>query len=137
VAKKCILSGMKTTFNEFFDWLTEEAARQHLKKGAWMITSGLHPQRWAEFARAAKILPIDPGKRVRDITTYYFLKLIGGLKLTPEQASVRSGIRFSPEQRRALKFHEWVQTEQEFLMALMDEPEKLRICKAVCELPKK
>jgi hypothetical protein len=123
-------------FNNFWPWLNSEAERQTLNKGEWMKKSGLGNQRYIEFARACGTAAPEPGKKERDISIHYFYKLIGGLTLAPEQVEKKSGMKFSVEQRRMLQFQAFTQAQEDLIIKLMDDPDALKICRAVVKLDK-
>jgi len=124
-------------FNNFWLWLNDEAERQQLKKGVWMQKSTLGNQRYVEFARACGAITPEPGKKERDISVYYFYKLTGGLTLTPDQVEKQSGIKFTSDQRRMLKFQAFTHAQEDLILKLMDDPDALKICRAVVKLDKK
>ena len=112
-----------TDFNEYFVFLWEYAQSQKMSKGQFMKLSGLSPQRFSEFSLKS-----------RNITGEYFLKMIGGLGLTPEDLERISGKSFSEEQMIQLKFDGFVSSQREFIEELMRDPAKLQACKAVVRL---
>jgi hypothetical protein len=77
-----------------------------LRKGKWMIRSGLNKQRWMEFARGSGLLN---GPRSKPITPYYFFKLAQGLRLTIDDVEIKSKIKFTKKQRDEL-----ISCEKEF-----------------------
>jgi hypothetical protein len=110
----------ETDFNEYFDFLWECARSQKMSKGQFMNLSGLSPQRFSEFSQNA-----------RNITGEYFLKMIGGLGLTPKDLERISGKAFSEEQRIQLEFDGFVSSQKTFIEELMKDPVKLQACKTV------
>jgi len=109
-----------TDFNEYFDFLWEYAQSQKMSKGQFMKLSGLSPQRFSEFSLKS-----------RNITGEYFLKMIGGLGLTPEDLEGISGKSFSEEQMVQLKFDGFVTSQRGFIEELMRDPAKLQACKTI------
>jgi len=112
-----------TDFNEYFVFLWEYAQSQKMSKGQFMKSSGLSPQRFSEFSLKS-----------RNITGEYFLKMIGGLGLTPEDLERISGKFFSEEQMIQLKFDGFVGSQRKFIEELMRDPAKLQACKTVVKL---
>ncbi len=124
----------ETNFNNYFEWMWEEAQRQGLNKGSWCAKAEFHQNRWIEFARAAGMSPGGEGLKSRDISAYYFLSLGKGLNLTSEQIEEKSGIRFSEAQLLKLKRQAWVEANEAFIdkcMAL--KPEKLKFIEGIIE----
>lgn len=113
----------ETDFNDYFDFLWEQAQERKLTKGQFMKASGLSAQRFSEFTQQS-----------RNVTAEYFLKMLGGLGLTPEDVEKGSGIPFSEDQSVQLKFDSFVSSQRAFIEELMRNPEKLRACKAVVAL---
>ena len=85
-----------------------------------MENSGLSPQRFSEFSQKS-----------RNITGEYFLKMLGGVGLSPEEMENLSNMPFSEEQSVQLKFDSFVKSQKLFLEELMKDPAKLQVCKAV------
>lgn len=113
----------ETDFNNYFDFLWEQAQERKLTKGQFMKASGLSAQRFSEFTQQS-----------RNVTAEYFLKMLGGLGLAPEDVEKGSGIPFSEDQSVQLKFDSFVSSQRAFIEELMRNPEKLRACKAVVAL---
>lgn len=109
----------ETEFNAYFDFLWEYAQSKKISKGKFMKDSGLSPQRFSEFSQKS-----------RNITGEYFLKMLGGVGLSPEEIEKISNIPFSEEQSLELKFDSFVKSQKAFLEELMKDPAKLQICKA-------
>ena len=112
-----------TDFNDYFDSLWEYARSQKMSKGQFMKLSGLSPQRFSEFSQ-----------KTRNITGEYFLKMIGGLGLTPEDLERESGKPFSEDQMIQLRFDGFVNSQRAFIEELMKDPVKLSACKAIVRL---
>ena len=110
----------ETGFNEYFDFLWEYAQSKKISKGKFMNDSGLSPQRFSEFSQ-----------KNRNITGEYFLKMLGGVGLSPEEMENLSNMPFSEEQSVQLKFDSFVKSQKPFLEELMKDPVKLQICKTV------
>ncbi|MBW2559084.1 MAG: hypothetical protein JRD69_09695 [Deltaproteobacteria bacterium] len=110
----------ETDFNEYFDFLWEYAQSKKISKGKFMKDSGLSPQRFSEFSQKS-----------RNITGEYFLKMLSGVELSPEEMEQLSNMRFSEEQSLELKFDSFIKSQKTFLEELMKDPAKLKICKAV------
>ena len=108
-------------FNEFFPMLWEQAQRQGLNKGSWMAASNLGPQRWSEFAKASGI-PSANNAEGRDVSGFYFLRLIGGLGLRSEEIEGLAGRRFTEDQRRELQFNGWIKANKDDLQFIMQQP---------------
>jgi len=113
----------ETDFNDYFDFLWEQAQERKMTKGQFMKASGLSAQRFSEFTQQS-----------RNVTAEYFLKMLGGLGLTPEDVEKGSGIPFSEDQSVQLKFDSFVSSQRAFIEELMRNPEKLRPSKAVVAL---
>lgn len=113
----------ETDFNNYFNFLWEKAQEKALTKGQFMKVSGLSAQRFSEFSQQS-----------RNITAEYFLKMLGGLSLTPEEVERESGIPFSEDQVLQLRFDSFVNSQRALIEELMRNPEKLRVCKAVIAL---
>ena len=113
----------ETDFNEYFDFLWEYARSQKMSKGQFMNASGLSPQRFSEFSQGT-----------RNITGEYFLKMIGGVGLIPEDLERISGKSFSEEQMVQLKFDGFVNSQRAFIEELMKNPAQLQACKVVVKL---
>jgi len=113
----------ETDFNSYFDFLWERAQEGKMSKGQFMKASGLSAQRFSEFTQQS-----------RNITAEYFLKMLGGLGLTPEEVEKGSGFPFSEDQIVQLRFDSFVSSQRGFIEELMRNPEKLQICKAVVAL---
>ncbi len=113
----------ETDFNDYFDFLWEQAQERKMTKGQFMKASGLSAQRFSEFTQQS-----------RNVTAEYFLKMLGGLGLTPEDVEKGSGIPFSEDQSVQLKFDSFVSSQRAFIEELMRNPEKLQVCKAVVAL---
>jgi hypothetical protein len=124
---------IKIKFNRYFPFLWAKAKAHGLGKGAWMVKSGLIPQRWAEFARACAN-DANSNKKKRDVSVYYFLKLIAGVGLTKEQVEEESGISFTEDQRAELQFDAWVQANEDKLKTLARDPQKWEACKKISDL---
>ena len=112
-----------TDFNEYFDFLWKYARSQKMSKGQFMKLSGLSPQRFSEFSQ-----------KTRNITGEYFLKMIGGLGLTPEDLERESGKPFSEDQMIQLRFDGFVNSQRVFIEELMKDPVKLSACKTIVRL---
>jgi hypothetical protein len=110
-------------FNDYFDFLWEHAQSQKMSKGQFMKASGLSPQRFSEFSQ-----------QTRNITGEYFLKMIGGLGITPEEVEELCGTSFSEEQRIQLQFDGFVNSQRAFIEELMKDPAKLQVCKTIIRL---
>ena len=110
----------ETDFNEYFDFLWEYARSKKISKGKFMMDSGLSPQRFSEFSQ-----------KNRNITGEYFLKMLGGVGLSPEEMEKLSNMPFSEEQSVQLKFDSFVKSQKPFLEELLKDPAKLQICKTV------
>ncbi|MCD6486734.1 MAG: hypothetical protein J7K35_05345 [Syntrophobacterales bacterium] len=110
----------ETDFNEYFDFLWGHARSKKISKGKFMMDSGLSPQRFSEFSQKS-----------RNITGEYFLKMLGGVGLSPEEVEKLSNMPFSEEQSVQLKFDSFVKSQKSFLEELMKDPAKLQICKTV------
>lgn len=110
----------ETEFNDYFNFLWEHARSQKLSKGQFMKASGLSPQRFSEFSQ-----------QTRNITGEYFLKMVGGLGLTPEDVESLSGLPFSEEQSIQLQFDGFVNSQRVFIEELMKDPVKLQVCKTI------
>ncbi len=113
----------ETDFNNYFDFLWEKAQGRALTKGQFMKASGLSAQRFSEFSQQS-----------RNITAEYFLKMLGGLGLTPEEVERESGTSFSEDQALQLRFDSFVNSQRALIEELMRNPEKLQVCKAVIAL---
>jgi len=107
-------------FNEYFDFLWGYAQSHGISKGQFMKNSGLSPQRFSEFSQ-----------NTRNITGEYFLKMISGLELTPEDIERESGLSFSDEQNIQIRFDSFVKSQKPFLEELMKDPAKLHLCKTI------
>jgi len=110
-------------FNDYFDFLWKHARSQKMSKGTFMKASGLSPQRFSEFSQ-----------QTRNITGEYFLKMIGGLGLTPKDVETQSGMCFSEEQSIQLQFDGFVNSQRSFIEELMKDPVKLQVCKTIIRL---
>ncbi len=110
----------ETDFNDYFDFLWGYAQSKKISKGKFMKDSGLSPQRFSEFSQ-----------QTRNITGEYFIKMLGGVGLSPEELENLSGMPFSEEQSVQLKFDSFVKSQKPFLEELMKDPAKLQLCKAV------
>jgi hypothetical protein len=110
----------ETDFNEYFDILWEHARSLGMSKGEFMKASDLSPQRFSEFSQKA-----------RNVTGEYFLKMLGGLGLTPDDMERMSRRPFSPDQASQLQFESFVRSQKVFLEDLMKNPETLQICKVI------
>jgi hypothetical protein len=113
----------ETDFNNYFDFLWDCARSQKLSKGQFMKASGLSPQRFSEFSQ-----------NTRNITGEYFLKMMGGLGLTPEDIENMSGMAFSDDQLTQLQFDGFVNSQRIFIEELMKDPFKLQACKTIVKL---
>lgn len=109
-----------TNFNDFWAALKQEQSRQGLRKVGWMKKCGVSYQRFSEF---------NSGRR--DISARYFIKLLGGLNVKIEQAERTLNRKFTEEQKRMLKFESNVDANREWLEILLNDPEKIKICKAI------
>lgn len=126
--KICIMVAMQTkqskknpvNFNDFWSALNLEAKRQQLGKGEWLRLSGLNYQRYSEFNHGN-----------RDISAGYFIKLIGGLKLTTETAEKALGKKFTDSQRKLLRFEGQVDANREWLEKMFESPEVTQLCKSI------
>jgi len=107
-------------FNEYFDFLWHYAQSKKITKGHFMKNAGLSPQRFSEFSQST-----------RNITGDYFLKMITGLGLSPEDVERKSGLPFSEEQGIQIRFDGFVKSQRTFLEELMKDPAKLRLCKTI------
>ena len=103
----------ETEFNGYFDFLWEYAQSKKISKGKFMNDSGLSPQRFSEFSQ-----------KNRNITGEYFLKMLGGVGLSPEEMENLSNMPFSEEQSVQLKFDSFVKSQKAFLEELMKDPGK-------------
>ena len=113
----------ETDFNEYFDALWDCAQSREMSKGQFMKISGLSAQRFSEFSQ-----------RSRNITGEYFLKMMGGLGLTPEDIENLSGMAFSDDQLTQLQFDGFVNSQRVFIEELMKDPFKLQACKTIVKL---
>jgi transcriptional regulator with XRE-family HTH domain len=109
-----------TNFNEFWTAMKQEQSRQGLRKVEWMKKSGISYQRYSEFESG-----------LRDISARYLIKLIGGLNVKTEHAERTLNRKFTEEQKRMLKFEANVDANREWLELLLNDPEKMKICKAI------
>lgn len=110
----------ETDFNEYFDILWEHARSLGMSKGQFMKVSDLSPQRFSEFSQ-----------KTRNITAEYFLKMLGGVGLTPDDMERISTRPFSQDQVSQLKFESFVKSQKAFIEELMREPAALQICKGI------
>jgi hypothetical protein len=110
----------ETDFNEYFDSLWEYARTCQMSKGQFMKVSDLSPQRFSEFSQ-----------KTRNITGEYFLKMLGGLGLTPEELERISERPYSEEQMSQLRFDSFIKSQRSFLEDLMKDPAIFQICKAI------
>ncbi|MBN1828994.1 MAG: hypothetical protein JW884_07605 [Deltaproteobacteria bacterium] len=83
-----------------------------------MNASGLSPQRFSEFSHG-----------IRNVTGEYFLKMIAGLALTPDDVEQISGKSFTDEQLLQIRFDSFVRSQRPFLEELMRDPLKLQAAK--------
>jgi len=107
-------------FNEFWPLLKTEAQRRGLRKVEWMQKSDLNYQRYSEF-----------NNHSRDVSTRYFLKLLGGLNLKQESVEKVLGKRFSEEQRKSMRFESLVDANRDWLEILLSDPDNIKIVKKI------
>ena len=79
----------------------EEAKKQGMKKKEWFAKSDISLGRFSEFAIASGL---KDGRRSRDISSYYFIKLVKGLGLKTDDVESNSKIKFTTKQQVALEF---------------------------------
>ena len=136
-------------FDEYFEPLWDYVQERGIKKGEWMNRSGIGPNRWVEFARGVGILPSESGdgylcaicgkihtkqhKQMR-VTPGYFLKLVAGAGLTPQEAELMAKSQFTVEQKAQLAIGTWIHAHQDLIMKMMEDPDKLEIVKKLYDL---
>ena len=113
----------KPSFGGYWNYLWRKAQERGFNKGEWMLASNLGRQRFSEF---------NTGQR--RVTARYFLKLIGGISMKPDEIEIGSGVRFTQAQRDELQFESWVDAHRDMLKILMKDPQKLKICLEVCKV---
>jgi hypothetical protein len=104
----------KTSYNNYWPFLKDLAGRvRHLDKGEWFDRCGIDRQRYSDF---------DGGT---PITARNFIKLIGGLHLTPESVVNLSNIKLSDAQMSDLDFERKVDAEREIIEKLLNDPDEM------------
>ncbi len=108
-------------FNDYFIPLWEYAQKiKGMSKGQFMKASGLSPQRFSEFSQ-----------QTRNITSEYFIKMMGGVGLSTDEIEAISRKPFSEDQLIQLQFDNFVKSHKSFIEELMKDPAKLQACKTV------
>lgn len=100
-------------FNEAFMLAWEDARkRRGLNKGEFMKQSGINRQRMREFLGGT-----------REVSAYYFAKVLEGMRMTPEQFERAFNYSFSEEQKRELKVDAWFRAHRDLVRELAENPE--------------
>lgn len=98
-------------FNNFRGFIFGYAERRGINRTDFSLRSKVDISRISQMAN---------GKR--DISVYYFLKLIGGMRMNAEAITEKSGISYTDEQTRELEFFDKVELERDLIeMLLADE----------------
>jgi len=111
----------ETNFNSHFLWLWAYAQKQGFDKAGWLAKAGLSPQRFADFQNA-----LD-GKGGKNLSEYYFLKLIAALDLTIEEVEILSGNKFTDEQKEELQLQALIQAHKWAIKEVLTDPQKLKM----------
>ena len=111
-------------YNEYWPYLVKEQQKQKLGKVEWMHKSGLFHGRYSEFDNKYR------GREGKDITAYYFLRLLGGLgkewEVFVKQVEQATGKKMTEAQRKELGYGTWLDTFEDNLKLLHDDPELFR-----------
>lgn len=103
-----------------------------------MKAAGLSPQRFSEFARACGVRERHPtSKDSRDVSGYYFLKLIGGLGLTGQDVENLSSRKFTAEQKHELRYNGFLKAHRPFFESLMKDAKLMEACLSLERMFKK
>lgn len=101
-----------------------------LASGAFMRACGLSSTRFSEFENEFNS---STGQK-RRITSRYFMKLKGGLRVGTEEIEKAANKKLTKEQREELGMETWVQAHRDLVKELMKDPQKLKICRDICNL---
>ena len=82
----------KTTYREYLDFFLKEAQDRGWSGTRFMSVCGFPKQRLSEWKHVTK-----------PFTSYYFIRLCEGLRITGEYVEKKTGMRFSDEQKDALR----------------------------------
>lgn len=104
----------KINFNEYWPFLRDLAERRGLDKGEWFQRAGIAPQRYSG---------IDSG--TVNLTARYYLRLLGGLHLTPEAVERLTGIHYDQDQIDECTFQQKLEDDRDWLLKLYSNPERL------------
>jgi len=110
-----ILHNKKASFREHLDIIISYAQSQGMNKTELCEKAGIELKRLSDFKTGRKTF-----------TGYYFMKLLGGLGLNKEEYEKKTGGRFSENQRRALKYQQFVESYREKFSKTMDHPKLLK-----------
>jgi len=118
-------------FNSHFQWLWTYAQKQGFDKAGWLSKAGLSAQRFADFQNACN----DKGGK--NVSEYYFLKLVAALDLTTEEVEELSGNKFTEEQREELQLQALIQAHKWAVKEVLTDPHKLKIFLDLAKMGKK
>ena len=85
---------------EIVETITDEAKKQGMNKKEWFAKSDVRLARFTEFAVASGL---KSGRRSRDVSSYYLIKLARGLGLNVYDVETNSKIKFTTKQQEELE----------------------------------
>jgi len=109
---------LDVNFNAYWNFLKGLARDKGLGKGEWMAASGISYRRYSEF---------DSGKR--DVTTFYFIHLCGGLDVDLTLLPKITGKPYTKAQQAEIDFFKQVKAQLPFLRVLLADPKMLSASK--------
>ena len=102
-------------FNEFWPWLKNEAKRRDWTDGRFMANCRTPRQRYYEFTKS------------RNLTGTYMVRIMEGMGLTQKTIEKKTGLKFTPEQKKVLRRESWVAAHQDIVDGLVERPELIPI----------
>jgi hypothetical protein len=98
------------TFNDFWPFFCQEARGRGYNQTDFMKICGLPKTRYNSFMKSDL-----------SVTAYYCNKIMEGLRMTEDYVEKKSGIKFTDEQRRALRRATWTDHHPEIIDALSSD----------------
>jgi len=120
----------EVNFNEFWPDLKAEASKQGLGVVEWMEKS--FPNQSTPYRRHSEF-----NNGTRDISAYYFINLLGGLSLMPQDFEKRTGKKFSEDQKKAINRDSKIRANLDLFGQIVDDPDFLNHIKKLAKHWKK
>ncbi len=103
------------SFNEYLDFILQEAELKGWGKTQLMLNCAIPRQRWSEFEKG------------RALTGRYFLRFMEGLNMKIEEIEERSGHPMNKEQKREIQVESWQAAHRDLIEAMIDNPALINV----------